>query len=129
MKLRTRSNSIRLRITKGEVAELAREGRVVETIVFGIRREDALTYALVASETVTAVGARLDGSNVVVEIPRALAHRWTGSEQVGIEASVDVGDGITLGVLIEKDFACLAPRVGEDDSDAYPHPGGTGGTC
>jgi hypothetical protein len=27
-----------------------------------------------------------------------------------------------LGILVEKDFACLAPREGEDESDMYPHP-------
>ena len=25
-------------------------------------------------------------------------------------------------ILIEKDWSCLKPREGEDDSDAYPHP-------
>jgi hypothetical protein len=27
-----------------------------------------------------------------------------------------------LKILVEKDFACLAPREGEDESDMFPHP-------
>ncbi len=30
--------------------------------------------------------------------------------------------GSHLSILVEKDFACLAPREDEDETDMYPHP-------
>ena len=44
------------------------------------------------------------------------------SEQVSIEADEALDDGDSLKILVEKDFACLAPREGEDETDMYPHP-------
>jgi hypothetical protein len=36
----------------------------------------------------------------------------------------------SLRITLEKDFACLAPREGEDESDNFPHPqAGSGTTC
>ena len=31
-------------------------------------------------------------------------------------------DGDSLKILVEKDFACLVAREGEDESDMFPHP-------
>ncbi len=119
MKLRTRSGSIRLRLTRGEVDAIAEVGQVEERIAFGPRDEDALTYALVASDAATAISARFLSSErrIVVEIPRSLARAWAKNEQVGFEAQQD-----QLFILIEKDFACLAPRAGTDDVDTFTHP-------
>ena len=38
-------------------------------------------------------------------------------------------DGEKLSILIEKDFACLAPRAGEDEADMYPHPNVDSAEC
>ena len=52
-----------------------------------------------------------------------IANQWTESEQVAIKQEQNIGDGRTLLLLIEKDFACLKPRSGKDeDADAFPHP-------
>ncbi len=46
-----------------------------------------------------------------------------GSQRTGVDCGGrDVDDGDSLKILVEKDFACLAPREGEDESDMYPHP-------
>lgn len=42
-------------------------------------------------------------------------------EQVSIEAEEILDDGDHLKILLEKDFACLAPREGEDESELYSH--------
>jgi hypothetical protein len=34
-----------------------------------------------------------------------------------------------LRILVEKDFACLAPREGEDESDMFPNPLSGKETC
>ena len=38
-------------------------------------------------------------------------------------------DGAKLAILVEKDFACLAPREGEDESDMFPHPDAGSSAC
>ncbi len=121
MKLRTRRGAIRLRLTQGEVATLAAEGRVTETIVIGPGTEDVLRYALVASEAATTTGARMEGRDVVVFVPATRAKAWATSDEVGLEGTQVVG-AATLAILIEKDFACLAPRAAEEDVDTFPNP-------
>ena len=41
---------------------------------------------------------------------------------MSLRASQPTGKSEDLQILVEKDFACLAPREGEDDSDAFAHP-------
>jgi len=55
-------------------------------------------------------------------LPEADVMRWAATEQVSIAANETLDDGDFLKILVEKDFACLAPREGEDESDMYPHP-------
>lgn len=122
MKLRVRGDSLRLRLTRAEVEQLRDTGEVRETVHFGPR---ALDYALASGE-VAAPEARFEGDCVLVTLPRALAQAWAISAQVGISAEQALDSG-SLQLLIEKDFKCLAPREGEDDSDAFPHPGAASG--
>lgn len=122
MKLRTRTNSIRLRLSQGEVARLADEGAVEERIFVGPGEDDVLVYRLVAKASATSVFAMLDGRTLTVTLPQKEAVAWAKSDTVGIAKDVPAPGGRTLGILIEKDFACLKPRVGEDDTDAFPNP-------
>lgn len=125
MKLRIRGDSLRLRLARGEVEHLAETGEVRETIHFGAR---ALDYALRCAE-LDQPRAQFEAEAIIVELPRAAALAWARSDQVGIEAEQPLAEGV-LRLLIEKDFKCLAPREGEDDSDAFPHPGAaTGASC
>ncbi len=54
------------------------------------------------------------------KLVRANAKIDPGGRIVAGEQRLD--DGALLSILVEKDFACLAPREGEDDSDMYAHP-------
>ena len=86
-----------------------------------------LEYAL-SSANVDAPQARFEADCIEVTLPRALANTWADTEQVGIEAEQALDDnGGTLRLLIEKDFQCLAPREGEEDSDTFPHPNAASG--
>lgn len=129
MKLRIRGDSLRLRLTRGEVQQLRATGRVSATTRFGPR---TLEYALCSTE-IDAPRARFEADCIEVALPRALANTWADSEQVGIEAEQDLdlpADAGTLRLLIEKDFQCLAPRDGEQDSDTFPHPDAeSGASC
>jgi hypothetical protein len=121
MKLRTRANSIRLRLTQKEVTQLAESGEVVETLTFA--PGSTLSYALAAGDG-DAVRATLTGTSLRVTAPRELVRKWAASDEVGFEATQPAGD-VTLSILVEKDWACLKPRAGEDDADAYPNPNET----
>lgn len=112
MKLRIRGNSLRLRLSQREVAQLSQEGRVEDAISFGPSK---LTYVL-ASSDVDRVGATYEANRIVVTLPKRRAEEWASTDEVGIESKGD------LHVLVEKDWSCLKPREGEDDSDAFPHP-------
>lgn len=124
MKLRIRGNSIRLRLTKGEVETVASAGAHEERTEFG---DAALVYRLEAGD-VPGPRATLEGGSVTVTLPRADVEHWANSEQVGIEAEQTLAEG-SLRILVEKDFKCLAPREGEDQSDAFEHPNADTQSC
>lgn len=126
MKLRIQGNSIRLRLKQGEVDELARHGRVSQRVTFGPDRGQHLDYGLEVDDTATALGLHSAAGELTVRLPLERAAVWTSSELVGLEGEVDVGDGGLLRLLIEKDFACLHKRPGEDERDSYPNPAADG---
>lgn len=120
MKLRIRGDSLRLRLTQAEVAALASpDGRVEESIAFGAGSAP-LTYAIACAGTT--LEAKLTGTRIEVSVPVAIARAWATSDEVGLSGTQDAGDGRTLRLLIEKDFACLTKRPEEEDRDAFPNP-------
>ena len=129
MKLRIRDNSLRLRLTRTEVDTLRDEGIVQARTAFPGGRE--LRYEVESSPASVSPGAFLSSSTVTVRLPESAVRAWANSEQVSMEGEIQHTNGEVLKVLVEKDFACLAPREGEDESDMFPHPAaGTGeGAC
>ena len=121
MKLRFQSHSIRFRLKRGEVAQLAKARRVEESIVTGGGKEDAFQYRLEAAANVDAVKVELKARSLVVQIPLETVCRWSEGSDVGIEATLPVSGSAQLHVLIEKDFACLH-GPSEDNVDTFPHP-------
>jgi hypothetical protein len=116
MKLRLRGNSIRLRLSQTEVAQLAGEGRVEEFVEFG-NDNSRFRYSVRASAG-SAVTATFDGGEICVCVPGDTLRKWAGSDEVTIGS-----DGpAPLRILIEKDFACLSARPGENESDMFPNP-------
>ncbi len=120
MKLRIRDNTIRLRLTQTEVGTLRADGRVTATTAFpgGAR----LVYAVESDSDSAELNATMQDGLITVRVPAAEAGAWTDSDEVSLRGEQDLGGGEVLGLLVEKDFACLAPREGEDESDMYPHP-------
>ena len=114
MKLRIKGDSIRLRLTRSEVAALADGGRISDQTRFPAGA--ALGYCVVAEAAVPFVAAGFDGGVVTIRIPLESARAWAGSEEVTIRAELPV-DGGTLVLLVEKDFPCTTPRAGVDDRD------------
>lgn len=96
------------------------EGLVSARTVFPAGRE--LQYVLESSPASVKPGAFLSDSVMTVRLPETTVLAWAATEQVSIVGEQLLEDGECLNILVEKDFACLAPREGEDESDMYPHP-------
>lgn len=119
MKLRIRGNSIRLRVSKSELDAIAQLGRTEDAVQFAPNA--VLRYRIEATNDAF-VTARFSASEVAVGIPRAAVQAWLAPDQVSIVGEQEVGGGEQLAILVEKDFECLAPRSGEDDSDLFANP-------
>jgi hypothetical protein len=120
LKLRIQDNSVRLRLTRGEVDRMQRDGQVSAAAAFpgGARFE----YALQASSAAQAPAAQFAAGRLLVSLPEIAVQQWASSEQVSIEGAQPLAGGEELAILVEKDFQCLTPREGEDESDMFPHP-------
>ena len=127
MKLRIRGNSIRLRLTKSEIAQFAATGRVEERLEFGIAGP-GLGYQLYATAGDETMRARFEDNCLYIAVPIRDAENWINSEQVSIESAQRIADDMSLRILVEKDFACLTERANEDETDAFPNPL-AGGNC
>jgi hypothetical protein len=122
MKLRITNRSIRLRLSQSDVQRFSESGSVEEVLRFGAGPDDAFSYRLVRSGNVSRLSANIENRQLTVSMTEEEAAAWTTSEMVGVEGSQPTVEGSNISILIEKDFACLTPRAGDDDKDTYPHP-------
>jgi hypothetical protein len=121
MKMRTAENSLRFRMSRGELTALGAEGRVETTIRFG--PEVGLRTILEAVPGLGAMRARFEAGAVIVSMPTAFVHELVSTERVGYEACQTIGHEQDLRIVVEKDFRCLEPR--SEDGDAFPNPRAT----
>ena len=126
MKLRIRDNSVRLRLTRSEVDTLREHGLVSSRTAFPGGRE--FGYEVESSPASVTAAAFFSDNVITVRLPETTVLAWATTEQVSIAGEQILVDGGKLSILVEKDFACLAPREGEDESDMYPHPMGRTGS-
>ena len=126
MKLRIKGNSLRLRLTRTEVERFAAHGMVEEVLEFGTGPGESFVYRIRHDVSAESPNAEFANNELTLRVHPDAAGLWTGTEQVGIEAHHDIGNGRFLHILIEKDFACLTPRVGNDDLDTFAHPAAAG---
>ncbi len=126
MKLRIRGDSVRLRLTRGDVRALLDTGAVDDETRFP--GGSTFRYRLTARADCSEVGAAFAGGTLTVALPTALARAWGESEDVGIRVALPLAAG-ELGLLIEKDSPCLTARPGEDDSDAFASDAPRGTNC
>jgi len=120
VKLRVRDNSIRLRLTRSEVELVRTDGLVRGRVPFDGR--NSFDYVLESSPATVKPEAHISNNVLTVRIPEAEILSWANSDDVSISASQILDGGDQLSILVEKDFACLSPREGEDEADMYPHP-------
>lgn len=121
MKLRIRDNSIRLRLTQPEVQAIGSDGLVSASVLFA--GGATLTYCVESSPACVDPVAQFANGQLSVRLPKSWVNNWVESnDEVAISSEQQLDQGGVLKILVEKDFACLAPREGEDESDMYPHP-------
>jgi hypothetical protein len=66
--------------------------------------------------------ADLAEGRISVTMPQREFERWLQPDEVSIRGEQPIDGDERLAILVEKDFACLAPREGEDESDLFPNP-------
>ena len=96
------------------------DGLVRGRVLFDGR--NSFDYVLESSPATVKPEAHISNNVLTVRIPEAEILGWANSDEVSISASQILDGGDQLSILVEKDFACLAPREGEDETDMYPHP-------
>ena len=115
MKLRIRGNSLRLRLTRSEVARLSDDGSLEEASEFG--SGEVLRYGIETANRLDTVRTSFQAGSVRVSVSATRIRQWAGSDEVGI-----YGNSGTMEVAIEKDFRCLTRPDEQLDPDVYPHP-------
>ena len=123
MKLRIKGDSLRFRLTQVEVRTLAERGEVADQVSFP--GGALLRYRLRIDKNTSVISAAYQNNLIEILVPQALSERWCGTDLVTLSATETTAAG-ELRIVLEKDWACLAPREGEDESDHYPHPGSMG---
>lgn len=114
MKLRIQDSSLRLRLTRKEVAAFAATGRVAAETHFPSGRR--LTYALEASRSEKRLAATFEDGHITVRVPEELVGPWVHTDKVGLEEHAG------MSILVEKDFKCLHGPAHRVDADAFPNP-------
>ena len=119
MKLRIKGNSLRLRLTRSEIANFGEEGLLEEKTEF--INGTFFSYTLQRKPGIDKLEAMFIGNRISIFVPETMAHEWTTTDIVGFENKMDIGDGKQLFLLIEKDFVCL-DNTFEDQRDNFPNP-------
>lgn len=119
MKLRIKDNSIRIRLNQSEAMSVARGETITKKTSFS--PVSSVSYSLVPWQ-LDVFNASFEDNHLTVNIPLSKTENWMDSEETGFEFIQKNGEEGGLLILVEKDFACLKPRDGEDESDHFPHP-------
>ena len=115
MKLRIKSNTIRLRLSKSEVAQLAAEGHLQEQTTFA---NSTFTYAVQSDADTDTITADFTNGTLTVYMPQNLVQDWPVNDVVSLD---NKNAASNLFILIEKDFKCI-DNSAEDQSDNYENP-------
>ena len=113
MKLRIEDDTLRLRLSGGELEEFASTGRVSSIVHFGTNPDQQLTYALERgserAETLPhaePVQVHYEPGAITVLVPFALAKAWVETDQVGFSHDMPLPENQRLNILVEKDLDC-----------------------
>ena len=116
MKLRCVTDSVRLRLSKSDIRELESKGKVEELLTLGPNQ--TFSFSLQTSLNHRSPQISFQQGQLQVFLPMEIGKSWMNSDQVGIEYFPGDSSGLSIHLLIEKDFPCK-DRVGEDKSDTF----------
>lgn len=121
MKIRIQDSTIRFRLSKTDLKQLKKKGKVECKCVFG--SSQAFKYSLVSKKRGNSeyLCVDLKKNHIKVELAASDVKEWINSDLEGFDAEMDNGTKEGLYVLIEKDWECLTPRE-EDGKDLFPNP-------
>ncbi len=121
MKLRLLDDSIRLRLSRSDVAAADEQGAVAAHTRFPYGA--TFTYVFEALPNGAAASASYSEDCMAVGLPAAEISAWANDDTaISLRGEVQLSDGNRLKLLVEKDFTCLTHRCDEDQSDLYPNP-------
>jgi hypothetical protein len=100
MKLLIRGNSIRIRVSKTELARIAETGKAEDTVRFS--SDQGLRYGIEVRPT-GAVTATLAADAILVTLPKPRLDLWLRANEVSVEGSQPIGGGKVLQIVMEKD--------------------------
>ncbi|MDR3693831.1 DUF7009 family protein [Mucilaginibacter sp.] len=112
MKIRINGNSVRFRLTRSDVKQLAVTGKLEEKVDFG---GALLTYAIRLGNS-KELTSSFQNSTITLYMPERMIGELANTDTVGFE-----NHNGELYLLVEKDFTCM-DNVSEDQSDNYPNP-------
>lgn len=112
MKIRIKGNSLRYRLTKGDMSALDEKGELEEHTKFA---GQSLIYSLKTTDN-PLLAADFIENKITLYMPAGMIAEIIHTDKVGFQNTH--GD---LFLLVEKDFTCL-DNVEEDQSDNYPNP-------
>ncbi|MCZ7585443.1 MAG: hypothetical protein M5R36_20055 [Deltaproteobacteria bacterium] len=104
MKLRLQPGSLRLRLSGDEAGKLAHECRVENTVCFGARAEDTLSFSVETYDTGNDLLLRYQGRRIRILISETDAKAMANGRALGAECDIDVVDGTMLHVVVERDL-------------------------
>ena len=118
MKMRIKGNSIRIRLSKTEVAALTSGDKLEDSTSFGSNRFGYLVKPVSRGDNLYA-----DYENGIINmyVPVKLLKEWPESTVTGFESHMKINDTEHLHLLLEKDFKCI-DEVSEDQSDFFDNP-------
>jgi hypothetical protein len=121
MKIRIKGNSVRIRLSKSEVKQLAETGRVDDRTQFV---GGSFCYALQADAGIETLRATYQNDCMTMYVPQHFSSVWYSNDIITIDAQMPLSGDTSLYLLLEKDFKCL-DHSNEDQSDNYDNPNKT----
>ncbi|MEM9672755.1 MAG: hypothetical protein AAF992_09185 [Bacteroidota bacterium] len=119
MKIRISDNSIRLRLSRTDVAQLKEHKQVTGKTAFP--GQEVFRYTLQSETGLDTIKATFMQGEITITVPQSQADMIANSDQIGIEDYLENGTDEKLFLLIEKDLKCLDGNRG-DQYDKYDHP-------
>lgn len=112
MKIRIKGNSLRYRLTKGDMSILEEKGELEEHTKFAGK---TLIYSLKKTDK-SMLAADFIENRITLFMPADMIAEIIHTDKVGFQNTYG-----ELFLLVEKDFTCL-DNIEEDQSDNYPNP-------